>query len=100
MSNISNDLYNINSIVSHSFPKINKSYIVYSSIDNQYTDRFYPVNNYLVDKFIEFRIPKTTSGVFTDLSESNINFNLSIEKTQYTTGSVWSPKKIQNQEII
>ena len=64
----------MNKTISTRFAKIQNNYILESSIENTYRDRYFPVNSYDIDNFVEFRVPKSI-GIFTDLSEIYLQFN-------------------------
>ena len=89
MSEIAN-LKHINKIVTNKFPRLNNQYLIETSIESTYVDKFYPVNSFEQDLFIEFRIPKTL-GVFTDLSNIHIQFQLQVKKQIGASGN-WSPR--------
>ena len=78
---------NINRVITSRFPKLNNHFLLESSVDSIYWDRYYAVNSYKSDNFLEFRIPKTV-GVLTDLSDIHLQFELKVEKIA-SSGSVW-----------
>ena len=82
-------LKNINKTISTRFPKIQNNYILESSIENTYRDRYFPVNSYDIDNFVEFRVPKSI-GIFTDLSEIYLQFNFNVKKQVYSDSDQWS----------
>ena len=83
------NLKNINRVITNRYPKLHNNYLLESSIDSIYWDKYYPVNNYKSDNFIEFRVPRTVA-VFTDLSDINLQFDLQCGKIT-TTGTNWRP---------
>ena len=72
-------LKNLSKIVSSYYPRIGKQNFIETSIEKTYTDTFLPVNNYENDNFCEFLLPGTI-GIFTDLSQMLLNFQIQIKK--------------------
>ena len=85
------NLNNVNKIITNRFPTINNNFILETSIEDSYYDKFFPINSYKSDNFIEFRIPKSV-GIFTDLSELNLKFTINFFKRD-TDVNRWSDVK-------
>ena len=82
-------LKNVTKTVSNSFPRVNKPHFLETSIESTYVDTFFPINSWELDKFIEFRIPKSAQN-FIDLSNIHIQFQLQIAKKTCDSNGVWS----------
>ena len=78
--------------ISNSFPRINQDHYVETSFQNNYFDRYYPINNWIVDKFIELRIPPSVNS-FIDLNNLLLNFQLQVFKKTKIDSSTWSPNQ-------
>ena len=78
--------------ISNSFPRINQDHYIETSFQNNYFDRYYPINNWIVDKFIELRIPPSVNS-FIDLNNLLLNFQLQVFKKTKIDSSTWSPNQ-------
>ena len=79
----------ISKIVSNNYPRVNKHHLIETSIQKSFIESYYPINNYQADNFFEFRLPASV-GVFADLSQIYLQFNLNILVQTKQADHVWT----------